>query len=378
MANKRGHGEGTIYKDPNGKWHGQVSLPNGKRKNVYGATRRAVQEKVAQLRREIEAGMHGTTGGEQTLRQFAQDWLALHASQLRSKSYSGYETIIRRHFDTLGDITINHLKATDIQTHYRRKLATLKPTTVHHIHACLHVVLDSAVRLGLIPRNYADYVDAPALKAEEMHPLNERQARDMLSVVQDHPYEAIYVLALATGMREGELLGLRWEDIDLPRGRVRVAMTLHRGKGVFTLEPPKSRASLRTLPLPEYAADALRRRRMQQESDQEAMGAAWMDTLHLAFTTGAGAPVRFDTLIRQFRKLIATTDIPTTTRIHDLRHTFATLLLERGVPIRVVSELLGHSSIGITLSIYGHVTPKMREGAFEEISDILRLPEGGE
>lgn len=379
MPSKRGHGEGTIYKDKKtDRWHGQVSLPNGKRKNVYGVTQREVRDKVAQIRREIDAGMHGTTLGEQTLREFAQDWLNQHQHRLRSKTASGYGSIITRHMDTIGDIIINRLKPSDFQAHYGRKLKELRPTTVHHIHAFLHVVLDNAVRLGIIPRNYTDFVDPPGLKSPEIQPLNEAQARQMLAAVQGHAYEAIYVMALSTGMREGELLGLRWDDVDFARNRVRVAMTLRIIKSAFLIEPPKSPSSRRTLPMPPYAVDALKRRKVQQDEDMTLMGDAWLDKHNLVFTTDAGAPVRYDTLIRRFRTLIIAAGLPATTRIHDLRHTFATLLLERGVPIRVVSELLGHSSIGITLQTYGHVTPRMREGAIQEITDIVRLPEGWE
>jgi integrase len=377
---RRGKGEGTIYLDKrSGLYHGQVTLPNGKRKNVYDQKKPVVVQKVAQLRREIEAGMHGTTQGEQTLREFASDFLEQHQHDLKSKSAKGYATMVRIHLDTIGDIEMTQLKPIDIQKHYGRKLKIYAPTTVHHIHEFIHLVLENAVLLGIIPRNYSDFVKSPPLKPKEIQPLSEEQARRMLAAVKGHFYEPVYVTCLATGMREAELLGLRWEDIDFKRERIRVAMTLHRtGGGKVWLEPPKSASSRRTLPLPQYAIDVLWNWQIAQQSYKASMGDAWQDTFNLVFTTEAGQAVRYDTLIRRFRKCIVPAGLPETTRIHDLRHTFATLLLERGVPIRVVSELLGHSSIGITLDTYGHVTPRMREGAIEEITDILRLPEGWE
>jgi integrase len=374
---RRGKGEGTIYLDQrSGKYHGQVTLPNGKRKNVYADTKREVSQKVAQLRREIEAGMHGTTQGEQTLREFASDFLEQHKHDLRSKSASGYDTMVRLHLDIIGDIPLAELRPIDIQKHYGRKLQKYARTTVHHIHEFIHLILEHAVLLEIIPRNYSDHVKAPALSPAEIQPISEAQARQMLAAVKGHYYEPVYVTALATGMREAELLGLRWEDIDFTRERVRVAMTLHRTAGKTWLEPPKSQTSRRTLPLPPYATAILWEWQIAQKGYRDAMRDAWQDTYNLVFTTEAGQPVRYDTLIRRFRSCIVPAGLPETTRIHDLRHTFATLLLERGVPIRVVSELLGHSSIGITLQTYGHVTPRMREGAIEEITDILRLPEG--
>lgn len=375
MAGKRGNGEGTIYQDPQGRWHGQLLLPNGKRKNVYGEKKREVQEKLAQLRREVDAGLHSTTEGEKTVRAYAQGWLDHNRHRLRGKTYRGYDSIMRTHLDEIGDIPLSELKPLHIQEHYTRKLQKFAPTTVHHIHAFIHVMLDSAVRLGIIPRNYSDYVDAPGLKPKEIKPLSEAEMRQVILAVQGDRLEALFVLALATDMREAEMLGLRWEDIDFERARVRIAMTLHLTSGVFTLEPPKSRSSMRTLPLPALALDALRSWRESQQSEEETVGDAWMDKWGLAFTTEVGLPIRYDWLIRHFRSLIIVKGVSGETRIHDLRHTFATLLLERGVPIKVVSELLGHSSIGITLAIYGHVTPRMKDTAMVQVAEMLRLPD---
>ena len=326
---------------------------------------------------KLTRGMHGTVLGEQTLRVFAEAWLTRRQHRLRSKIAAGYGSLIARHLTEIGEIPLTQLKPSDIQSHYGRKLqAGLSPTTVHHIHAFLHVILEHAVKLGVLLRNYTDHVDPPGLKPAEIQPLSEAQARQMLVAVRGHPYEAIYVTALATGMREGELLGLRWEDVDFVRARVRVERTLRILKGQYLIEPPKSASSRRTLPIPSYALAILQQRQVQQEADRDQMGVAWQDHHQIVFTTAAGAPVRYDTLIRQFRGLIAQVGLPPKTRIHDLRHTFATLLIERGVSIRVVSELLGHSGIAITLQTYGHVTPRMREGAIQEMTDILQLPEG--
>lgn len=371
MAGKRGHGEGTIYQEKPGHWHGQVTLPNSKRKSVYGKTRRDVQLKIAQLRREVEGGMHDVVGGEQNVKLFVEGWLDHHRHRLRGKTYRNYESIARLHLDTINAITLSKLKPQDLQSLYATKLKTLSATSVQHIHAFVHVVLDSAVRLGIIPRNFADYVDAPGLKPAEMIPLSERDAQILLATIVGDWYEAFFVLALATGMREAELLALRWEDVDWERQRVRVAQTLHVVRGTFSLESPKSRASYRTLPLPNYALAGLQAHHGRQQTARELMGDSWGNAWNLVFTTEAGLPVRYDALIRHFRHILAGAGLNVKTRIHDLRHTFATLLLERGVPIKVVSELLGHSSIGITLQTYGHVTARMRDTAITELNALM-------
>lgn len=372
MAGKRGHGEGTIYRDSNGLWHGQCSLPSGKRKSIYGKTRREVQEKLAQLRREIDAGMYGSGANVPTLRQFAKEWIATHPR--RSKTASGYEGMARNHLDVIGDMLLTKVRPTDIQQHYARKLGKLAPTTVQHIHAFVHVVFEQAVRLGLIPRNPAAYVDAPGLKPEEIQPLQEEEVHRLLHTVEGDRYEAFFVLALATGMREAELLALRWQDIDWERARVRCRTTLHRVKGIYVLEEMKSRSSRRTLPLPKAALEALRLLQVQQNEDRMLLGDdAWQDKWGLIFTTPAGCPVHPQTMLKHFRLLLAKAGLREKTRIHDLRHTFATLLLERGVHIKAVSELLGHSSVTITLAIYGHVTPRMQDTAIQELDALIPL-----
>lgn len=368
---KRGAGEGTIYKDPDGQWHGQLRLPNGKRRNVYGKNQREIQQKLTQLRREVDAGMHGSLDGEQTFSQFTADWLINHQHQLRSKTKKTYSYLARLHMDEIGDMVLNKVTARVLQKHYARKLTSLSATSVQHLHAFLHVVLENAVRLDILPKNPADYVDAPGFDTEEIQPLSEQQARELVKVIHDDRYEALWMLALSTGMREAELLGLRWIDIDFERSRVRVKMTLHRVEGKYVLEETKSRTSRRTLPIPQYTLMLLQQWKIQQAEEREMMEKAWDETWGLAFTTAAGRPLHYTVALRHFRRQLRNSIIPVTTRLHDLRHTFATLLLERGVNIKVVSELLGHSSITITLAIYGHVTPRMQDAAMVELNALL-------
>jgi integrase len=371
----RGRGEGTVYKDVNGRWHGQLILPNGKRRSIYGKKQREVQDKIAQLRREVEAGMHGSATGDPTFREFALDWLSHH--RRRTKTISGYRGIAKNHLDIVGDFLLVKLRPIDIQHHYTRKLQSLKPTTVQHIHSFFHVVLEDAVRMGMIPKNPAAYVEAPGLHPEEMLPLTEQEMRHFLHTIKDEHYEVFFVMALATGMREAELLGLRWADINWERSWVRCHATLHRVHGTYVLEEMKSRSSLRTLPLPKAAIESLRRYQRLQSDDQDKIGEAWQDKWGLIFTTDAGYPVHPQTMLKRFRRLLRVAELREETRIHDLRHTFATLLLERGVHIKAVSELLGHSSITITLATYGHVTQRMQDTAIQELNALIPVAQIG-
>lgn len=190
--------------------------------------------------------------------------------------------------------------------------------------------------------------------------------------MQGDRYEALYFLAVATGIREAELLGLRWQDVQLRLLTVRVAQTLHRLRGQFVMEEPKSPMSRRTLPLPTAAAEILVAWRAVQQGDRGLMGDAWGEQWGLVFTTPSGNPIHYSQALAHFRVLLERARLPLKTRLHDLRHTFAMLLLERGVHIKAVSELLGHSSVNITLAIYGHVTLKMQATAVVELADLLR------
>jgi integrase len=372
---KRGHGEGSLIQDKrDGRWHGSLMLPNGKRRHVYDKTRRGAQQKLSALRREVDAGLHGTLSADRRLCDYARDYLDARP-QLRSNTRANYEWLLSHHLDGIGQLPLSRLTAQVLQAHYTAKLQTHSASTVAHLHAFLHVVLNHACSLDIIPKNPADFVDAPSPQARRYEYLTDAQVPLFLAGCADERFGPLYTLALATGMREGELLGLRWEDVDLVRSQVRVNVTLHRVDGVFVLEPPKSRASIRTLPLPAVAVAALVRWREVQEADKARVGGAWLDRFGLVFTSVAGLPLHSSNVIHQFHQLMVRLRFSPRLRIHDLRHTFATLLIERGVPIKVVSELLGHSSIAITLQIYGHVTPKMRDRAVVELDDLLKLGE---
>lgn len=371
MSGKRGAGEGSINKRAKGGWQGQLTLPSGKRQSVYGKTRREVQEKLAGLRREVEAGLHDSAASRQTLAAYAAQWMAHKRHTLRSKTVLGYDALLAHHLGDLGDLSLTKITPARLQAHYAAELTTHSPTTVHHVHALIHAILESAVRLGILPRNVADQVDAPPLKPDEIHPLTFTQAQTLIQAWRGHRFAVGYLLALSLGLRSAEVRGVRWSDINLDLRRLRVLTTLHRVNGAYVLEETKSRASRRTLPLPPYVAESLDAHRARQDADKALMGAAWQNGWDLALTTEAGAPVHESVFLHEFQQICGRVGLPATTRVHDLRHTFATLLLERGVHIKVVADLLGHNSVDITLKTYGHITPRMEAGALHEINALL-------
>jgi integrase len=221
-----------------------------------------------------------------------------------------------------------------------------------------------------VPRNVAAAVDPPRVVTPEMRPLSPAQARTLLEAAKSNRLEALYVLAVTTGMRQGELLGLKWGDVDLKCGTVRVRRTLTLAKGGPRLTEPKTKGSRRQIRLTASAVAALERHRANQDGEGAARGHNWKDQ-GLVFCSRRGTPIRRDNLhSKSWKPLLGRAGLPDT-RFHDLRHTCATLLLTKGVHPKIVSEMLGHSSIAITLDTYSHVIPGLEDVAALAMEDAL-------
>ena len=259
-----------------------------------------------------------------------------------------------------------------VQQFYAQKLSEgLSSTTVRHIHAVLHRALVHAVKLGLVPRNVTDAVEAPRMRHAQIHPLSVAQARAFLEASRSERLHALYVLALSTGMRQGELLALRWQDVDLAHGilQVRASLRYQVGRG-FVFEEPKTKHGRRSVALPPHAVKALHTHRARQEAERQRLGQAWRDE-GLVFASEVGGPIEATNMMRgSFHRVVGRAGVPKI-RFHDLRHTAATVLLGARVNPKVVSEMLGHSAISITLDIYAHVLPDMQQDAVTTMQGLL-------
>ena len=234
----------------------------------------------------------------------------------------------------------------------------------------IHKALDNALRLGLVQRNVADLVHPPRIKRQEMSTLSAQQARLLLAAAEGERFEALFVLAVTTGMREGELLGLQWADVDFDGGMLRVERTLNVISGKLFFAEPKTELSRRRLVLSERAIQALATHRERQLCERRWLGEAW-DDLGLVFPNTIGRPEDPRSFTRrEFAPLLCKAGLPHI-RFHDLRHTAATLLLEEGINPKVVQEMLGHAHISITLGLYAHVTPKMLHAAARTMDDLF-------
>jgi len=375
---KRGHGEGSIYRRKDGRWTAEISLEGRKSKFLYGKTRKEVQEKLKTALYEQQQGML-VTGPQQKVGQFLSHWLEdVHKQSIRPRTYERYEEIVRLHLvPEIGHHHIQKLSPQNLQAFYKKKLEDgLSATTVISFHNLLHKALETAVRGNLLARNPCDLVSPPRRKHFEIQPLSIQQIRQFLAVTRGHRQEALFILALATGMRRGELLGLKWQDIDLERGTLQVRRILTRipgklpGKG-FEEAEPKTDKGRRSIVLPSFAVEALRQHRLRQREAKLKAGPAWRDHDYV-FCTPIGThlnPTR-DVLdvLKSFLKQAGLPDI----RFHDLRHSSATMLLGMKVHPKIVQEILGHSQIAITMDIYSHILPTMQEEAMNKLNDVLQ------
>lgn len=370
MPKRRGHGEGTIYRRQDGRWCAQVTVGydpatgNPKRRTVYGRTRLEVAEKLARLLAEKQQGLLGNPTKE-TLEQYLHRWLeTVQRPRARPNTLAQYETLIRRHIvPTLGRLRVDRVTPAHLQQLYSDKLAAaLSPSTVRTIHAILHKALGQAVKWGLLPRNPADAVERPRVPRHEFTPLTPAQVQAFLQEARGDRLYALYVLAVTTGMRLGELLGLTWPDVDLDAGEVRVRRQLVWVRNVEpTLAEPKTDAGRRTISLPPLAVEALHEHRRRQLEERLLAGPAWQDRWHLVFTTPLGTPINPSNLRnRSFRPLLEKAGLPRV-RFHDLRHSVASFLLAAGTNVKAVQELLGHITSRVTLDTYAHTLPGMRQ-----------------
>ena len=373
---KRGNGEGSITRRSDGRWMARYTVHTAagpQRKYIYRKTRQEVAEELSKALSDRASGLV-FDAGTLTLGGYLDRWLSHSVrGSVRQRTFERYEQIARVHIKpTLGRIKLKALTPTQVRGLYQEKLDDgLAPRTVQYIHTTLRKALKEAVQDGLIPRNAADAVKAPRPTKKEINPLTPEEARALLEAVRGDRFEALYVLAIHCGLREGELLGLKWADLNLEAGTLSVRRTLSETREVGRIfEPPKNGKG-RSIKLTPGAIEALRGHLGRQLKEIERAGDCYKDQ-GLAFPSQKGTTMSAKNLTaRSFKPLLAKADLPRSVRLHDLRHTCATLLLGKGVHPKIVQELLGHATIAITLDTYSHVLPNMQSEAVKAIEEVL-------
>lgn len=362
MAKKRAHGEGSIFfSDSRKLWIAEIYV-DGKKKRKYSKQQQIIKAWLLAQRDSIRDGIY-VERDNVTLGAFLDTYVAdVAAHTLRPKTLETYNYLIRFHIKpALGHLKLADLRPDHVQRLYSDKLrAGLSRRTTKFIHAVLHKALDQAVRWGLVARNILDLVDAPVVKRKAPTVWNVDQAKKFLEHVKPHRFYPIYVLALATGMREGEVLGVHYEDIQWDMGtlHVRHAVQYLVGRGVVLSEPKTDKAK-RTIKVPEFAMQVLR-----EHVERENVNQGFL------FTTRNQTPFSPRNVLRHFYEATEEVGLPRI-RFHDLRHTTATLLLLQGAHPKKVQELLGHSTIALTMDTYSHVLPAMHDELAQQLDALL-------
>lgn len=375
-ARRRSRGEGSIFRRKDGRYAATISLgwKNGKRarKTFYGRTQAEVRKQLQKAQADVAQGLPVALE-RQTVAAFLESWLTGTAKpRLRPRTYADYKKIVDKHLvPVVGHLQVSKLGPQHLQELFAAKTAEgLSARRVRVIRAVFHTAMDQALRWGLIGRNVVDLVRAPRVKRFTATTLTPEQAREFLDVAADHRLGALFSVALAVGLRLGEALGLEWQDIDTTKGTLRVRQALQLVDGKLVLGETKSEKSRRSVALPEFAVQVLKRHRVKQKKERLAAGSKWQAS-DFVFTTTVGTPLDDRNVRRAFHALLAEAELPRI-RIHDLRHTCASLLLAQGVHAKVVQEILGHSQISLTLDTYSHVLPEVSKDAAKRMDIALR------
>lgn len=366
MAKKRGNSEGSIYKRPNGTWSVQATL-QGRRLSHTFKTQRECQEWLKKTRSQIDDGMTFAST-KVRLGEYLSGWLTSSKTSLRQTTWIHYEQLNRCYITPwIGEIKLKDLRPEHIQDFYNCLIDEgVGIHTILKIHAVLHSALEQAVKTSMIARNPASYTQPPKKPVTEMEILNESQVSRLLVAAKGNRLQALFHLALITGARQMELLGLKWSDLDWIRKTLKVDRQLVRpdGGGIKFIAP-KTRYGRRVIYLGAKTIEVLRKHYAMQRIERLSAGDKWKEN-GLIFTTNIGTPIHLRSLLRDFKKLLENAGLPLI-HFHSLRHTCASLLLNQGVPVIEVSRRLGHSRASITLDVYGHLIPGMQS----EVADLI-------
>jgi len=385
MGKRRAHGEGALFVRNKGtareRWVGRLALADGTRQDVYGKTQAEAKKKLDQLKTQRADGL-APTSDKLRVGQFLTDWLQNTVrTSVRPGTFRGYSTIVNSYLvPKLGGVALVKLTPQDIQRFQNDLLrtprkdgrGTVSSGTVANARRVLGRALQQATAWRMIARNPVRLVDGPHVTRKEITPLDPDQARELLAYIKGDRLEALYTVALALGLRRGEALGLKWEDVDLDDGLLHVRRSLQRAEGKLQLLDVKTAKSRRTVSLPLFAIRALQKHRLRQEGERQAALDRWTETA-LVFTSPFGAPLDPQIASRSFARILERAGLPHQ-RFHDLRHACASLLLAQGLELKVIQEILGHSTITITGNLYAHVMMGLKRQASSEMEALFGDP----
>ena len=380
--------KGHIYKRAKGSWTIVYDMPadsvTGKRRQkseTISGTKRDAERKLREVIQSLEQGSY-VKPNKITVCDWLRQWLKGYVSMnTTDRTHESYSYIVERHLiPSLGHIQLKDLQPYHLSSYYAKKCSDgrvdgkggLSARSVVYHHRILSKALDYAVKMGIAVRNVASVVDPPRVARVTMKTLSPEEVQRFLDVARETEYYVYFSTLLYTGLRRGELLALRWRNLDLIKGTLTVVATAYKlGNGDYIIKEPKTAHSRRTVTLPPSLVELFKVYRADQELLRVQLGVS-LKADDFVFIRPDGSPINPNAITLAFRRIVKNAGLKGI-RIHDLRHTHATLMLKAGVHPKVVSERLGHANIGITLDIYSHVLPGMQESAAEKFDSIFEV-----
>ena len=384
MATKKANGSGTIRKRADGRWEGKYTLgyepKTGKliRKSVYGKTQKEVRLALSKIVSEMDSGTYAEPS-KMKVSQWLDEWLASYTMNIKPATRSAYEEHIRVHIKpSLGDIPLKQLSTRDIQQLYTNLLKEreLSPKTVRNIHGVLHRTLEQAKLLGYIRVNLADAAVTPRMEKKQVETLDAEDIGKFLAAIRGTKYEYPLFVAVFTGLRQGELLGLTWDCVDFEHGMLLINKQHNRVKGdtEFRFASLKNDKA-RVLTAADEVMEVLKLQKERQTAWAAALGDGWSNPDNLVFTTEFGRYINNKVLYQNFKRIMKKLGNPNL-RFHDLRHTYAVNSLRAGDDIKTLQENLGHATASFTLSTYAHATPGMKRESAKRMTEFIRTVQG--
>ncbi len=393
MARKAAKGTGTIRKKEvtrNGKpyvyWEARITTGRdpgtGKQiqRSITGKTQKEVREKLQAVAVELNTGTY-LEPSRMTVGEWLNTWIQEYNRDVKMHTQASYAGHVKNHlFPGLGAIRLQSLNATHVQAFYNSlqdKDPPLSSKTIKNIHGVLHKAMQQAVELGYIKFNPTDACKTPKVVKKELNPMEDQEITAFLKAIKGHRFERLFTVDIFTGMRQGELLGLKWEDIDFQKGTIHVRRQLVKDKkkgGAYYLASLKNDKTRKITPAPSVMA-VLKAHKLAQTAQRLQAGPYWVDT-GLVFTNETGDHMAHNTVYKSFKKVVRELGM-SETRFHDLRHTYAVAALESGDDIKTLQENMGHHSAAFTLDQYGHVSERMKQESANRMERFIKGVEIG-
>lgn len=380
MTKRRCKGEGTIIHRPDGRYMGQITI-HGKKLTFYSKKQQEVKEWLDKVKYESKNGLlvkPQKITVSAWLDTWLNDYMKLH---LRPSTFENYKLMVEVHIKpSIGHYLLQELRAEHLQKFYNKKLISgrkdgkqggLSIRMVRYIHCLIHSALEQALKNNLVARNVSKATKLPGKVKHEFQPLTAEQIQKFLETAKNERLYTAFLLEFWTGLRRGELLGLRWKDIDFKKHIIHVKQSLTFAGSKLIFQQPKTAKSSRSIPIPESIIHELKAHKNRQNQERLLIGEGYKDN-DLIFCQVDGRPLNPRNFIRTFKRILKKAGLPTEVRFHDCRHSFASMLLQLNEHPKVVQELLGHSTISTTLDIYSHVLPETKKAAINKLETLLK------